>query len=61
MRCMGNASLTSNQDALVMVAVQGSLDASPPLAKQMRQISQLVGGTYEEDILADTAGVGGTH
>ena len=44
-----------------MAAVQGSLDAYPPLAKQMRQISQLVGGTYEEDILADTAGVGGTH
>ena len=63
--CMGNAMLTSNQKTLVMAAVQGSLDSYPALAKQMRQISQPVGGTQKEDILinspnvmADTVGVG---
>ena len=63
--CMGNAMLTPNQKTLVMAAVQGSLDSYPPLAKQMRQILQPVGGTQKEDILinspnitADTVGVG---
>ena len=51
--CMGNAMLTSNHKTLVMAAVQGSLDSYYPVAKQMRQILQPVGGTQKEDILVN--------
>ena len=45
--------------SLAMASVQGSLDY-PLLAKQMRQISQPVGGVRKEDILNISADAGGT-
>ena len=42
-----------------MASAQGSLDY-PLLAKQMRQISQPVGGVHKEDILNISADAGGT-
>ena len=54
-----NALLSKNEKPLVMAAVQCYLDF-PLLAKQMRQISQPVGGVHKEDILNISADAGGT-
>ena len=54
-----SALLSKNEKSPAMAAVQGPLDY-PLLAKQMRQISQLVGGPRKRDILnfpADSGGV----
>ena len=55
---MQSALLSKNEKSLAMAAVQGSLDC-PFLAKQMRQISQLVGGPRRRDVLNFSADSGG--